>query len=285
MQMVSRAVRRAFRVSLCIVASSVLLAASPQQKTTTQTRKTPQLTPEEKEAQKHYRVAQEALKSNDLATAADELKTASTLAPNNALILYNLAVVESKRNDPDSALEHLHKAMSLGLPVAQQDDAEQLDAKLSYSAKRKASLQQQSETLMKGLLGKWTAESSWSNGRCNDQSSIQIDVIDRSLQALIGTYSDTVSCKGQQTVMSGRVQIECSDKDGVLLKFDGGPGCNIFRARDKCAGKCNDQNPDRKWQSCSVLASDITADSAVIICDLNSGLFWMMPRTVYHRQQ
>jgi tetratricopeptide (TPR) repeat protein len=94
------------------------------------------LTPEEKEAQKHYRIAQEALKNNDLNTAADELKTAATLAPNNAVILYNLAVVESKKDDPKSALDHLHRATSLGLPENQQDNAAQLEAKLIYQLKR-----------------------------------------------------------------------------------------------------------------------------------------------------
>jgi hypothetical protein len=55
------------------------------------------LTPDQREAQKHYRIALEALKDNDFATAADELTAASKLAPKNALIWYNLAVVESKK--------------------------------------------------------------------------------------------------------------------------------------------------------------------------------------------
>lgn len=83
MSRISSAVSGALRLSLCIVAFSLLAAASPQQKTTTQTRKASQLSPEEKEAQKHYRIAQEALKNNDLNTAADELKTALRRWPNN----------------------------------------------------------------------------------------------------------------------------------------------------------------------------------------------------------
>ena len=37
------------------------------------------LTPEEREAQKHYRIALEALKNGDLATASDELTSAAEL--------------------------------------------------------------------------------------------------------------------------------------------------------------------------------------------------------------
>jgi hypothetical protein len=96
------------------------------------------LTPQEREAQKHYRVALEAIKNNDFSTAADELKAASGLAPKNALIWYNLAVVESKKGDAKSALEHLQKAESLGLPKSMQNDADDLEAKLTYKTEIKA---------------------------------------------------------------------------------------------------------------------------------------------------
>lgn len=96
------------------------------------------LTPQEKEAQKHYRIALEAVKNNDFATASDELKAASELTPKNALIWYNLAVVESKKGDSKLALDHLHKATSLGLPKTLQNDAEALEAKLSYAVRQTA---------------------------------------------------------------------------------------------------------------------------------------------------
>jgi hypothetical protein len=96
------------------------------------------LTPQEKEAQKHYRIALEAIKNNDFTTASDELKAAADLAPKNALIWYNLAVVESKKGDSTPALEHLQKAENLGLPKGVQNDADQLEAKLAYDAKKKA---------------------------------------------------------------------------------------------------------------------------------------------------
>jgi tetratricopeptide (TPR) repeat protein len=94
------------------------------------------LTPQEKEAQKHYRIALEAIKNNDFSTASDELKTAADLAPKNALIWYNLAVVESKKGDSALALQHLQKAETLGLPKSLQNDADQLEAKLSYEVEK-----------------------------------------------------------------------------------------------------------------------------------------------------
>jgi hypothetical protein len=88
-------------------------------------------------AKKHYLVALEALKKNDLPVALDELKQAAALAPSNALIWYNIAVVESKKGDSKAALEHLHKATSLGLPPSQQNAVDDLDAKLTYDLKKK----------------------------------------------------------------------------------------------------------------------------------------------------
>lgn len=66
---------------------------------------------------------------------ADELGQAAQLAPKNAIIWYNFAQVESKKGDSASALQHLQKAESLGLPKSVQDAAALLDAKLSYEAK------------------------------------------------------------------------------------------------------------------------------------------------------
>lgn len=88
------------------------------------------LTPLEKESQKHYVKAQEALRNKDLNTASEELLIASTLAPRNALIWYDLAVVESKQQHAKAALNHIRKAMSLGLPANEKGSAETLSAEL-----------------------------------------------------------------------------------------------------------------------------------------------------------
>jgi tetratricopeptide (TPR) repeat protein len=126
-------------VSLLPVIPWVLAQSSPSQtpprNATGQQRA---LTPQEREAQKHYRIAQEALKNNDLNTASDELKTAADLAPKNALIWYNLAIVESKKGESSTGLEHLQKAEVLGIPKSLQNEADQLEAKLAYEMQRQA---------------------------------------------------------------------------------------------------------------------------------------------------
>ena len=128
-------------VSSLSLGSHQVAAQSPSQQSARQAKTVPSaaLTPKEKEAQKHYRIALEALKNDDLATASDELTSAAELAPKNALIWYNLAVVESKKGDESPlALQHLQKANSLGLPSSVKSDAEELEAKLSYDEKREA---------------------------------------------------------------------------------------------------------------------------------------------------
>ena len=89
-----------------------------------QNKETPNTPPQnsvERDARKHYLVALEAIQNDDLAVATDELNRAAALAPGNALIWYNLAVVESKKGESKAALEHLHKATALGLPASQQE--------------------------------------------------------------------------------------------------------------------------------------------------------------------
>lgn len=123
-----------------ILGQSATAFSSGQTPKKSASQKSAALTPQEKQAQKHYRIALEAIKNNDFSTASDELKTAADLAPKNALIWYNLAVVESKKGDSVPALEHLQKAEMLGLPKTLQNNAEQLEAKLGYDVKRKVKL-------------------------------------------------------------------------------------------------------------------------------------------------
>lgn len=122
------------------------------------------LTPQEKEAQKHYRIALVALENNDLSTAQQELKAAADLAPGRALIWYNLAVVESKKSDPVSALNDLQKAENLGLPKSQQTDADHLEAKLTYEARKNT----QKEEFVEKLNEFRTEFSKAATGRCDN---------------------------------------------------------------------------------------------------------------------
>jgi len=89
-----------------------------------------------KEAQRHYKVALEALNDHNLGIASQELNRASALAPSNALVRYYLALVQSQQNTPGPALENLTRAMSLGLPQKESDLAEDLLAKLQYQSER-----------------------------------------------------------------------------------------------------------------------------------------------------
>jgi hypothetical protein len=127
------------------------------------------LTPQEKEAQKHYRIALEAIKNNDFTTASDELKTAADLAPKNALVWYNLAVVESKKGDSAPALEHVQKAERLGLPKNLQNDADQLEAKLSYEIEthKKKRIEQQKAEEFSSKLSDITKSIKGANYKCD----------------------------------------------------------------------------------------------------------------------
>jgi hypothetical protein len=85
------------------------------------------------EAQFHYRVARVALDKNDLTVAARELNEAARLAPSNALVWYYLGFVESQRGNPTAAVEHTRRALRLGLPPKEKEEAEQLVAEATYS--------------------------------------------------------------------------------------------------------------------------------------------------------
>jgi tetratricopeptide (TPR) repeat protein len=103
---------------------------------------------DEEQAKKHYRVALEALKNNDLESAAEELYKAAELVPKNTLILYNLAVVQAKQGKVQKGLSNVERALELGLPEKEKEAAEELEAKLTFEAKK------QTEVL-RTLVGKW----------------------------------------------------------------------------------------------------------------------------------
>jgi hypothetical protein len=90
------------------------------------------------EAARHYKVALVALERNDLDIALEELSVCARLAPDNALVHFNLAVVQSKKEGQSAeALASLQRAMNLGLPPEKKDAAETLLATLTYDLKAK----------------------------------------------------------------------------------------------------------------------------------------------------
>lgn len=89
----------------------------------------------EDQARFHFKIALAALKQNDYLTAAKELEEAVKLAPQNALIHYNLAVVYGKQLRIEDAKNALNKAIELGLSGKDKDDAETLLAELTYKGR------------------------------------------------------------------------------------------------------------------------------------------------------
>jgi thioredoxin-like negative regulator of GroEL len=89
---------------------------------------------EEEEAEQHYQNAVSAINKGDWATAKSELQQAGKLAPQNALVHYDLALAYSHTGSPRSAQAELDKALHLGLPADQKQAADKLRQKLVASA-------------------------------------------------------------------------------------------------------------------------------------------------------
>ena len=88
------------------------------------------------EAEPHYQTAVLALKDGNLAIAADEMNAAAKLSPENALVLYGLAVVEARNQQPELALPNIEKALQLGLPEKESAAAQTLVASIRYAIKK-----------------------------------------------------------------------------------------------------------------------------------------------------
>lgn len=158
--MASTAHRPVFAISVSLTATlSILLVGQLMSQSTSASKntkaptgnatQTPPVTAEEKEAQFHYKVAVTALKNNDLEIADSELEKAAKLAPNNALVQYNLAVVKSKSQKPAGALVNLKKAIELGLPSPEAAQADDLLVQLTYKAQKSQSGR------FSWLIGRW----------------------------------------------------------------------------------------------------------------------------------
>jgi hypothetical protein len=107
-------------------------SASPK----TSTNPPPAVTPEQREAQKHFRVADNAIKDGNLDVALDELKKAVALDGKNSYIWYDLAIVQSKKGLNQDALNSLNKAEELGLPVSLKGPAGKMRGTLTYNVEK-----------------------------------------------------------------------------------------------------------------------------------------------------
>jgi tetratricopeptide (TPR) repeat protein len=82
-------------------------------------------------AKRHYQNAVAAIAKSDWQTAENELLQAEKLAPQNALVHYDLGLAYSHTGQAKSAQAELNKAIQLGLPVEQKQAALVLKQKLA----------------------------------------------------------------------------------------------------------------------------------------------------------
>lgn len=87
-------------------------------------------------AELHYRTALLALSHEDLPVAAEEMSEAAKAAPQNALVLYGLAVIQARNRQPESGLSNMENALHLGLPGPEAARAPGLLASMRYAIKK-----------------------------------------------------------------------------------------------------------------------------------------------------
>ncbi len=109
-------------------------------------------------AQRHYQAGLAALEKNDLAAAEEEMQAAARLAPKNALIFYELAVIQSKREEWQPGLKNIDAARKLGLPKKLEDAAIQLAADVIVK-------QLQANTAENNKKSAWFDEVDWLQGK------------------------------------------------------------------------------------------------------------------------
>jgi len=87
-------------------------------------------------AEVHYKTALLALNRDDFTVATDELNEAAKAAPQNAVVLYGLAVVQARNRQPEMALPNLESANRIGLPDPEAARAPGLLAAIRYAVKK-----------------------------------------------------------------------------------------------------------------------------------------------------
>lgn len=162
------------------------------------------------EADAHYRVALVAIKDGDLTIAARELAEAARLAPSNAKIWYNIGVVESKRSNPAAAVEHLKRALQLGLPADLTEAANDLLAEATYRMKKTGS---DIKTLLYGVGFGMTVDQVLSRGeRLGGREA--------------SAYGDRYDLKPREDVLGGEILLSVyfgsQGLQRIWVKFYGG---------------------------------------------------------------
>lgn len=158
------------------------------------------------QAEFHYKVALAALKDDNLDIALKELQEAARLAPANALIQFNIAVVEDKKGDHTRAMDSLRRALTLGLPGELQAQADELRATLTY----------QNQKRLTTIVGNWQGKIHF--------SSTNVVSFDYAFDMAGGFQASTLYLRGDRVCGSGRqrgtYRVD-TDGGGLLMQLNG----------------------------------------------------------------
>jgi hypothetical protein len=243
--------RTACRLLMCLAYAAWTAAATAQTSTT-------------QEAEQHYRVAQVALKNNDINAAADELFKAAQLAPQNALVQYYLAVVLKQQNKANEGLNHLRTAMQLGLPAKEKAAADELLAELTYALKLEP---------LTSLIGNWALESTSTendNKGCSTTTTVKRRLVVPQQNPRNGTVTveylraehasqNNNSCTF--TATGTKLLIDDIVRKGVLLQS--GNQIKMQLERGVCSGDCLGQD----IEGFSALLENQTRDEVTVRYD------------------
>jgi tetratricopeptide (TPR) repeat protein len=204
------------------------------------------------QAKQHYQNAVAAINKNDWQTAKTELQQAEKLAPQNALVHYDLALAYSHTGSPISAQTELTKALQLGLPPEQKQAAEQLRQKLANADQGEESRRAPEDNgpsyeetvayINKVLKDYPTA--SFSNSKCFSElgwgQSIE-GVVDGYISIYENRLGDGSKGCGyvKYRVPAGQVSILIHPYEGfgVCFQCPGGSEC-IYRDKEPQTGHC-----------------------------------------------
>jgi len=105
--------------------------------------------PDDSKAKAHFQIAQAALSANDLETAGEELRKAISYSDHNALLRYNLAIIQSMQKKTADAKNSLELALRLGLQGDEKLKAEEMLATATYEIHKAA------RSELNPYLGRW----------------------------------------------------------------------------------------------------------------------------------
>jgi len=228
----------------------------------------------ESKAKQHYLAAVDALKANDLDAAERELNAAAALAPSNSVIWYNLAVVESRKNNSETALRHLQQAIKLGLPADVQTQAKELQAKLnrasvptttaSSNKPQNSSNDSQTSSDLKYFVGTWAAEANRDqkeDGGCTTHTSDTLRFVitpagkDRLSMKESYFSKKTSNCAEFHFFASGKPSMSLTEHyEGSIFKE--GTDFRMSKEDGTCSGDCEGDDVSGGTYTLQIISQD-----------------------------